>query len=151
MTKPVLPEAVRRQKATAATEARFRWKPFGWKEGNHCLAMAHGHLKAMGHKVPKLPRVRGMLGARRLLDDHGWATVAEMIDAQGLERIRPAAMKLGDLAFRSSPDGLGGLLICVSAHKLMGWFPENTVEAIGHDLMVVMDMSFDQVEAAWRV
>lgn len=149
--KTALPEALRRQKATAATEARFRWKPFDWKAGHHCLAMAAFHLKAMGHRTEKPPRVRGLLGARRMLDARGWPSVAEMIDAQGLERIAPASMKLGDLAFRSSEDGLGGLLICVSAHKLMGWFPQNTVETIGADLMVVMDMSFDQVEAAWRL
>lgn len=144
-------DLLRRKAATQSTEQRFRGKRFDWKAGHHCLAMAAFHLKAMGHRAEKAPRVRGVLGARRMLDARGWPTVAEMIDAQGLERIAPAAMLLGDLAFRASEDGLGGLLICVGPHKLMGWFPQNTRAEIGADLMVVMDMSFDQVAASWRL
>lgn len=144
-------DLIRRKLATEKTEAKFRGKPFDWKAGHHCLAMTAFHLRGLGHRLEKAPRVRGVLGARRLLDARGWPTVAEMIDAQGFKRIAPAAMLLGDLAFRASADGIGGLLICVGPHKLMGWFPENTRAELGADLMVVMDMSFDQVEAAWRV
>jgi hypothetical protein len=143
--------ALARKRATDATLARYRGRLFDWKKGATCLHLAAFHLRAMGHKVPALPRVRGIIGARRALDAHGWPTVAEMIDAQGLPRIAAAAMLPGDLAFRRSVDGLGGLLVCVGPHKLAGWFPENTRAELGADVLVVMDMSFDQVEACWRI
>lgn len=144
-------DLLRRQSATAATEAKFRGKPFDWKAGMHCLAMARFHLVKLGHRVEKLPRIRGVIGAKRHLAARGWATCADLMDAQGFTRIAPAMMLPGDLAYRASADGLGGLLICVGAHKLMGWFPENTLPEMGVDAMVVMDMSFDQVETGWRV
>jgi len=137
-------DTLRRQKAMQATEARWRWQVADWKARCTCLHMLHFHLKAMGHKVPRLPAVRGPLAARKALAERGWANMAELMDAQGFERVAPAAMRVGDVAYRSSADGLGSVMLCVSAHKLLGWF-ENDPR------MVVMDMSFDQVEAAWKV
>lgn len=142
------PDLIRRADATTRTEQRFRWKPLDWKAGRHCAAMLHFHLKAMGHKPPPLPRLRGPVAARRELDRRGAATMAEVVDAMGFVRIAPAMMRTGDVAFKSSPDGLGGILICVGPHKLMGWFAENP-ETGG--AMVVMDMSFDQVDTGWRL
>lgn len=138
-----MPELVRRRDATQATEDRFRWKVADWKTQTTCLHMAHFHLKAMGVKVPRVPPVRGPIAARKLLDRHGWADMAAVIDAQGLERIAPAMMLVGDLAYRASADGLGSVMICCGPHKLLGWF-ENDPR------MVIMDMSFDQIETGWR-
>lgn len=138
------PDLVRRQEAAMATLAKYRGRAFDWKTGQTCIHMARFHLRRMGHRPEPLPRIRGLIGARKALDARGWQTCADVLDALLLPRIPAAAMLPGDIAFRSSEDGLGGLLVCAGAHKLMGWF-EN---APG---FVVMDMSFDQVEACWRV
>ena len=141
------PDLIRRQRATSATLAKYRFQPFDWKQKNTCVHLAHFHLRQMGHRPPALPRIRGVIGAKRIMGERGWADCAALLDAQNLTRINAAEMLAGDLAYRSSEDGLGGILICLGPHKLMGWVDNE--ESCG--LMVVLDMSFDQVEACWRV
>jgi hypothetical protein len=145
-----------RQRATQTTEVAFRGRPIDFKQRTTCVHMAYAHVRAMGIKVPKLPPLRGMKSALRALSERGFKTTADVMDFWGFERIPPAAMLLGDVAWRGVPEGvefaadrtrMGGLLVCVGPHKLMGWF--GNAEAEGK--MVVMDMSFDQVDAAWRV
>lgn len=146
MSKQV-PDLIRRQQALAATQAKFRGKRFGWKSGQHCAALLTSHLKAMGRKAPKVGALGSLLAAKRVLAARGWDGLAEAIDAQGLARIAPAEMLPGDVALRASADGIGAALICMTSTKMLGWF-ENE-ETGGR--CVVMDMSFDQLDAAWRV
>lgn len=137
-------DAIRRFDAASATLAKYRGKPFDWAKGLTCLHMVRSHLVKLGYRPETLPRIKSAVAARRALDARGWATTADMIDAQGFQRIAPAMMVQGDIAYRSSEDGFGGLLVCVGPLKMMGWF-ENAPD------FVVMDMQFDQLEAAWRV
>ena len=140
------PDLLRRQRATAATLEKYRHQIFDWKAKATCVHLAHFHLRQMGHRLPVLPRIRGVIGAKRALTERGWDNCSDMLDAQGLVRINAAEMLAGDLAYRSSEEGLGSILICVGEHKIMGWFQNE--ETFG--AMVVMDMSFDQLEACWR-
>lgn len=137
-------DPLRRYEATKATLAKYRGRPFEWSKGWTCVHMARFHMVKMGHKLPVMPRVKSAIGAKRALTENGWSSVADMMDGLGFARIAPAAMLQGDLAFRSSDDGFGALLICAEPMKAMGWF-ENAPE------MVLMDMTFDQLESAWCV
>lgn len=138
------PDLVRRQVATQATMAKYRNKQFSWDGGVTCVHMARSHLRKMGHKLETLPRLRSIVAANRALKERGWATVTEMLDAQpSLMRVAPAAMLLGDIAVVASPEGLGSIFVCAAANKLIGW-REDYLE------MVVLDVPFDQIEAAWR-
>lgn len=147
---------VRRQLATQATLDQFRGRAFSWSGGKTCLHLMHAHLRHCGVKVPRLPTVRSPLGARRALDRRGQANMAEVIDSLGLERLpAPAMMTVGDLAYRSSADGFGGVLICVGAGQLLGWAElvaaseDDAGEAVeGCEVFI---MALDQVEACWRV
>lgn len=99
----------------------------------------------MGHRPPPLPRIRSLVGARRALKERGWADVVEMLDAQpGLLRIAPAEMLPGDLAVLASEDAIGAIFLCSGPHKLLGWREDAPA-------LIVLDLSFDQITAAWRV
>ena len=81
----------------------------------------------MGHKPPALPCVRSALGAHRALKKRGWASVADMLDAIGLERVPGAAMLPGDLGVMESDEaGIGGIVIC-AGRLLYGWHEDNPV------------------------
>jgi hypothetical protein len=136
---------LRRQNATADSMRKFRSKEHDWKKGDTCVHLARFHLRRMGHSVPKLPPIASMLAAKRALEARGWATVADMLDAQpGLARITPAAMLLGDLAAAPSEDGMGALLVHIGMGRLMGWHDS----AIG---MVVLDIAPGDLLGAWRI
>jgi hypothetical protein len=137
-------DSIRRFEATKQTLAKYRGKVFDWSEGWTCLHAARFHLVKMGHRVQPLPRVKSAIGARRALDQNGWKDVGDMMDGLGFTPIAPAAMYQGDIAFRGSEDGFGALLICAEPMKIIGWF-ENAPD------FVVMDMTFDQLDRAWRV
>lgn len=136
-----LPDLIRRRRAVEATLAKYRARAFDWKSKATCLHMARFHLARMGRKPPPLPQVGSLLAAKRALATRGWADVGEMLDGIGLERIAPAAMRLGDLAMLESADGLGSLVVSAGA-KAIGWHDD----APG---MVVMDLL--AIKAAWRV
>lgn len=137
-------DALRRYEATKATLAKYRGHPFEWAKGWTCVHMARSHMVKMGHKLPVMPRIKSAIGAKRALSANSWSSVADMMDGLGFARIAPAMMLQGDLAFRASGDGFGALLICAEPMKTMGWF-ENAPD------MVLMDMTFDQLESAWRI
>ena len=141
------PDLIRRVEAATATVRRYKGKRFDFKAARTCVHMARFHLAAMGHKVPPMPKVNSLVSARRALDSRGWSDCAAMIDSLGFERIAPAQMLAGDLAFRASEDGLGGLLVALGPFKVFGWFGNEETEGRA----VVMDMDCSQLEACWRV
>lgn len=112
-------DLLRRQKATEATLAKYRDKPFSWKDSNTCLHMLRFHLRQMGHKPEPLPRIRSAIGARRALDERGWQDVGDLLDTL-LPRIPHASMLLGDVAMFRSGDGFGAITISVGG-KVLGW------------------------------
>lgn len=139
-----VPDLIRRQRATQATLAKYRPRPLDWKKATTCIHMARFHLRQMGHAVPVLPRIRGVIGAKRALQANGWATVADMLDAQPmLERIAPAFMRVGDLAVLPG-EGMDAIVICAGTHKLLGWHQD---WAGG---MIEMEASLDALLGAWR-
>lgn len=141
----MVPDLIRRQQATQATLVKFRNKPFDWKKAVTCVHMARFHLRKMGHKVPELPRIRGVIGATRALRERGWANVADMLDDQAsLERIAPAFMKVGDLAVLPGDEVMDSIVICAGTHKLLGWHQD---WAGG---MIEMEASLDDLLGAWR-
>lgn len=139
-----VPDLVRRATATQATLNKYRTRPFDWKKGITCVHMARFHLRKMGHRVPELPRIRGLIGAVRALKERGWANVAEMLDAQGLERIAPAFMRVGDLAVLPGDEAMDSIVICAGTHKLLGWHQD---WAGG---MIEMEAPLDNLLGAWR-
>lgn len=136
-------DLLRRQKGTEATLARYKGKVFDWSAGVTCVHLARNHLRQMGHKPPTLPRIRSALAAKREMKARGWETVEDMLDNL-LPRIVPARMLLGDLAVARSEDGMGAIFVCAGPHKLLGW----REDAPG---LVVLDVSFDELEGSWRV
>lgn len=137
-------DLLRRAKALAATQKKVRGKALDWSAGMTCVHMARFHLRQMGHRPDPLPRIRSLIGARRALSQRGCADVIELLDAQpGLSRIAPAMMLPGDLAVLASEEGIGSIFVCAGPHKLIGW-REDVAEA------VVLDLSFDNITAAWR-
>lgn len=136
------PDMIRRQQATQRTLERYRPKRFDWRTGVTCVHLARFHLKAMGHPVPTVPRIRSALAARRALQTNGWGSVPEMLDSL-LPRIAPAQMLLGDLATVPDSEGFDSILICAGPQKVMGW------SAIDGSF-VVYDGGIGDLAASWR-
>ena len=137
-----LPEMVRRQHAVVATLAKYRARAFDWKAKATCLHMTWFHLRRMGRRPPALPQIGSLLAARRELAKRGWDNVGDVLDAIGLERIAPAAMRLGDLAMLEDDTGLGGMVISASAGKVIGWGED------ADGMVVLLPL---EIAAAWRV
>jgi hypothetical protein len=138
------PELIRRKDATEATLARYRGKAFDWSKGITCVHLARCHMRKMGHTPPPMPRFRSAFAARQAMTERGWNTVSEMLDSI-LERIPPSRMLLGDLAVAPSDEGgMGSIMVCAGPHKLMGW-REDAPE------LVMLDVTLDQLEGAWRL
>lgn len=139
------PDLIRRHDATSATLAKYRGKPFDWKQGYTCAHLMRFHLKKMGHRVPTMPPMRSAIGARRALNERGCADMGDILGLHlQLPEIAPAAMLMGDLAAMAGEDGLGGVMVCAGPHKLFGWYE-------GEDRLVMLDLDFDQVGRAFRI
>lgn len=136
---------VERQAATQATLHQFRGKVFSWKAGITCVHMARFHLQQLGHRPPALPGLGSALAAKRALQKRGWASCADMLDAQDqLERIPPAMMLMGDLAVLPSDDGLDAIVVCAGPMKVFCWREDAGA-------LVVLDVEFSEMTGAWRV
>lgn len=138
-----LPELERRRIATEKTLARYRDKEFDWSKGITCVHLARFHLRNMGHKVETLPRFRSALGAKRALSAKGYGSLGRLMDKK-LAPIAPAKMMLGDLAMVPGEQGLDALFVCAGPLKLFGWREDAPK-------LVVLDVSLDELTAAWRV
>lgn len=139
MMTPVL---VRRRNATQRTLNRYRGADFDWSSLT-CVHLAHYHLSEMGHVLPSIPDFDSAIGAARALQERGWSSVADMLD-EYLPRIAPASMLLGDLALIKGAGGLDAIFVCAGPLKVFGWRED------APDL-VVLDVSFGDLEGAWRV
>ncbi|MEM6907170.1 MAG: hypothetical protein AAF494_00705 [Pseudomonadota bacterium] len=137
-------ELERRRIATAKTFARYAEQPFDWRKSTTCLHMARMQMRGMGHRPPKMPPLRSAVRARKELEARGHANVIGLLDTM-LPRIAPAQMRLGDLAAApGSEEWLDAILINVAPRKFAGWREDQ-------HLMVVLDISLDQITAAWRL
>ena len=132
-----------RKAATQRTLNTHRGQVFDWSEGVTCVHLLRDHLIEMGHDVPEIPPFDTALGAARALQERGWASVSDMLD-EFLERIPPARMMLGDVAVAQGAGGLDAIFICAGPLKVFGWRDD------APDL-VLLDVSLDELEGAWRV
>lgn len=139
----VTPELLRRHGATKNTYERFRRKRFDWAKGHTCLHLMLFQMKQMGRPVPRAPRLRSALGARRELAARGFRNVNDLLDSL-LEPIAPARMLIGDVCTARSSDGIGGIFVCVGHLKVIGWREDA-------DKLVVLDVGLDELDGAWRV
>jgi len=133
---------IQRRDATTRTLNRFRGSEFDWSQMT-CVHLAHAHLSEMGYILPDIPDFDTALGAARALQEHGWNNVSDMLD-EFMERIPPARMMLGDLALVEAAGGLDAIFICAGPLKVFGW-REDTPE------LVLLDVSLDELQGAWRV
>ncbi|SEM63035.1 hypothetical protein SAMN05192583_0895 [Sphingomonas gellani] len=120
--KQASPEMVRRVAAAQATLARFRDRPFRWGS-NDCARMAAFHLRQMGHKpqLAKAGSYRSALAARAALKRLGFATLAEALDAIGLQRVAPAEAWVGDIVMGDSGDVFGALGVLLGNEAMIGF------------------------------
>lgn len=114
---------IRRQQAAQAAVARFKAQP--WQLGkNDCVRLAAFVLRKMGHR-PQLGKAGSYTtgaGALRALKRAGHATLAEALDALGLERIPPAAALPADIVMIPGEAPLdGALTIAVGNGRVLGF------------------------------
>jgi len=117
----MMPDLLRRQRATEATLAKYREQQRDWTNKVSCAHMANFHLRGMGHRPPPMPAIRSGIGAQRALKKRGWDDVAAMLDGvlPG-SRIAPMSMLLGDLAVVRGNEGFDAILLHIGPEN-MGW------------------------------
>lgn len=136
-------ELERRRLATVKTKAKYGGKPFDWRRCATCMHMARFQMKAMGHKVPRMPSVRSAIRAKRELQARDVVSVIGLLDTL-LPRIAPAEMRLGDLAAVPGVEGLDAVFINAAPRKFIGWREDAPT-------FVTLDIPLEQITAAWRL
>lgn len=115
----------------------FAGKPMDWKVRRHCGRLAAQAMMRMGHSAKLLNACRAttLRGVLAYLKRNKFASLVELMDATGLERIAPAMARPGDIiALPSEPgDGFGcSLAVAVDggrvlfADQLLGRFETTT-------------------------
>ena len=123
---------IRRQQAAQAAVDRFKGQP--WQLGkNDCVRLAAFVLRKMGHR-PQLGKAGTYTtgpGAMRALKRAGFDTLAEALDALGLERIAPAAARVADIVMLPGQAPLdGALTIAVGNGRVLGFHEDMGVAEI---------------------
>lgn len=108
------PTLLKRHAALQKVMDRYRHLPFSWEHNRTCIHMLAAHLRAMGYKVPKVPKLDGPIAAKRELKKRGFASVEELLDLM-LERIPVAAMLPGDVAVVDGDNGLAAVYISLGS------------------------------------
>lgn len=138
-----LPAAVKRQRATKKTKARFAGKTFDWAGGRTCVHMLRWHLKHFGYKVPFVPDFDSAITAKRALKDKGFDDVPALLDSMLHRYPAPAFMKLGDVVVVAG-DGMDAIMICSGPRRIFGWGQE-------YETPVFIEPDMSQIIGAWRV
>ena len=136
-----------RQAATEKTLARFRGKPFAWS-GANCIRLARTQAANMGHRLPPIPRVRSLLGAKRALASRGAENVSDLLDQHFLRLPGPAFAWLGDLIVLPGDPavGLDAVGIADGQGNVWCWSDQNDARELAALLMINSDAL-----AAWRL
>lgn len=108
------PTLLKRHAALQKVMDRYRHLPFSWQHNRTCVHMLAMHLRAMGHKPPKVPKLDGPIAAKRELKKRGWASVEAMLDDL-LEPIPVAAMLPGDVSVVPGDGGLEAVYISLGS------------------------------------
>lgn len=114
-----------RAAAVEATEQRFRNRPFDWRRAATCIHLVRFHAAEMGHRLPRVPRFRSALGAKRALLSTGFQTLPALLDSR-FQRIPPAFMRYGDIIAIPGDEQWECLLIKGDKLKFLGWHQDGT-------------------------
>lgn len=139
------PEMIRRVAAAQATLDQFKVRRL--RLGlNDCVRMTAAHLRRFGYtvKLPATGAYRSRAKAEQLLADRGYADLGDALDALGLERIAPAAARVGDIVQLPAVDALGALTIALGNGRVAGYHAD-----VPKGGAVVMQPR--EYVAAWRV
>ena len=132
-------DMLRRNAALQKTVNKYRGKAFAWGKFD-CVNMARSHLVAMKHrKLPKLPRYKNALGAKRALKKMGHNSLESLFDSL-LPRIAPAEMLPGDIVMMEGEETFDAISIS-TGYKTFGWHGDTDKTVI----MVPLE-----IKAAWR-
>ena len=88
-----------------------------------CVRMVAAHLRLLGYKV-KLPpsgSYRTVNSAFKTLKTAGYETVADALDAMGLERIAPASAIVGDIVMTPAAHELGSFGVVLSNGRIVSF------------------------------
>lgn len=136
-------ELQQRALAVAATEQRFRDKPFDWRKAATCIHLVRFHAAQMGHSVPVVPKFKSALGAKRALLTTGFQTLPALLDSR-FQRIPPAFMRVGDILAIPGTDGWDAIVLKVDKVKFLGWH-ESTSGC------TIMEIDMGAAVGAWRL
>ncbi|WP_236548012.1 DUF6950 family protein [Sphingomonas sp. AX6] len=134
---------VKRRDVAKATMARFQHQPFKLGK-NDCVRMAAYVLRKRGYRpqLGKAGTYTTLLGAKRALKRAGFNTIADALDALGLERIAPAAARPCDIIMVPGEGPLDGALhIAVGNGRTLGYHEDID----GADILQPVEFI-----AAWR-
>lgn len=131
--------------ATEKVVARFRAKPFDWKERRTCIHLARAQARALGHRPPAVPDFRSPRAARAALKATGHENLAALLDSLFL-RIPPAAMWVGDLAIMEGGEDFDAIVIAAGG-KLIGYHADHLDAGIVN-IVPIGDRPFI---GAWRL
>lgn len=132
-----------RADATEKVVARFRNRPFDWRDRATCLHLARAQMRALGHRPPAIPDFRSPTGALTALRKAGHDTLESLIDSM-LPRIAPLSMIVGDLALVPGVAPFDALAISAGNWTLLMYHQE--AEGLAN-----VKEALPQVTAAWRV
>lgn len=142
-------EMLKRAAVTQACMDRFAGKPLDWK-ARHCGKLAAHAMHGLGRSAKLLNACRAETakGAAAYLKREGFASLAELMDATGLERIAPAAARPGDIIAMpvADDDPFGcSLAIALDNGRILGFQADETGEKV---CQVLVPHEF---LTAWRV
>ena len=136
-------ELQQRACAVAATEQRFRDRPFDWRKAATCIHLVRFHAAQMGHSVPVVPKFKSALGAKRAFLTTGFQTLPALLDSR-FQRIPPAFMRVGDILALPGDDGWNGIVLKADKVKFLGWHQD----ALGCS---IMEIDMGAAVGAWRL
>ncbi|MCH7863261.1 MAG: hypothetical protein IH998_16750 [Proteobacteria bacterium] len=116
---------IRRTNAAQATLDHWKTRPMQLGTSD-CVRMTASHLRRLGHKV-KLPAsgsYRSVRSALKALNERGYSSLADALDAMGLERIAPASAIVGDILMLPAEDKLGALVVALGNGRVVGYHEE---------------------------
>lgn len=134
----------RRVAATSELLESWRDRPFSWAKASTCGRLITDHLRRMGYKPPvaRAGSYRSALAARRALARINCATVGDMLDGLGLQRIAPAAALVGDIVELPGEVPFGAMTVALGNGRVLGFH---------EDLPGAGVLQPQEYVAAWRV
>ena len=134
---------VDRVRLTQATVDRFRGREFRFGSVD-CVRVAAWHVRQFGYRpqLGKAGAYKTAIGARAALKRAGFDTIADGLDALGLERVAPAAAWVGDIVMGEGDDAFGALGIMLGNEAMLGFHEHAAGAAILRRV---------HVATAWRV